>query len=133
MLQYSPAQILDAIDQGRAVIALDENQNLAAFAQFWHYGFNPGGQSIYEFGSWLSFAPGYGKKIFQSAVILGRSKFPEAQLIAIVERENIKAQTILIGFGAKEIGQKFSPYIRTVEGQPATMKIFDITFSIPSF
>lgn len=127
MLQFTPGQIVDAMEHGCSVLAIGENGQLAGFAQLWQYGFNQNGQQILEFGSWLSFQKGLGEKILKEAVILGKKVDPQAQLIAIVEEENSRAQEILQKNGALEIGGKFSPYIRTVQGEAAFMKIFDIT------
>lgn len=126
MLQYQPAEILDSIKKGWAVMALGEDLQPVGFAQFWQYGFNEDGQQILEFGSWLSFKDGVGEKVLKEAICLGKKINPHAQLVAIVEEENLKAQDILKKVGAEEIGSKFSPIIRTVEGEAAFMKIFDI-------
>lgn len=127
MLQFTPAQILEAINKGWSVVALGQSQQQVGFAQFWQYGFNENGQQILEFGSWLSFRKGCGAKILKEAIYLGKRINPTAQIIAIAEEENLKAQAILMKAGASEIGSKFSPAIRTVEGEAAFMKIFDIT------
>ena len=130
MLQYSPNEILDSIKKGWTVMALGEDFQTVGFAQFWEYGINKKGQQILEFGSWLSFRDGVGEKVFTEAISLGKKINPTAQLIAIVEQENLKAQAILTKVGAEEIGTKFSPVIRTVEGEAAFMKIFQISHNI---
>lgn len=127
MLQYKPDEILDSIQKGWAVVALGKGFQTVGFAQFWEYGFNEDGQQILEFGSWLSFREGVGGKILKQAISLGKRINPNAQLIAIAEEENLKAQGILKKMGSEEIGSKFSPVIRTVKGEAARMKIFDIT------
>lgn len=127
MLQFTPDQILDSINKGSAVIALGEGLEIVGFAQLWQYGFNENGQQILEFGSWLSFRNGCGEKLLKEAVYLGTKINPTAQIVAIVEEENLKALEILKKVGAEEIGYKFSPVIRTVEGEAAFMKIFDVT------
>lgn len=127
MLQFTPDQILESIDSGWSVLALGENLELVGFAQVWQYGFNEGGQQILEFGSWLSFRNGCGEKLLKATACLGKKINPTAQIVAIVEQDNLKAQEILVEVGAEEIGSKFSPVIRTVEGEAAFMKIFDIT------
>ncbi len=127
MLQFTPDQILDSINKGWSVIALGAKLKAVGFAQLWQYGFNEDGQQILEFGSWLSFRKGWGTKIFKEAICLGKEINPAAQIVAIVEQENLKAQAILMKAGASEIGSKFSPAIKTVEGEAAFMKIFDIT------
>ncbi len=127
MLQFSPGQIADAMEHGCSVIAIGEGGKLAGFAQLWQYGFNENGQQILEFGSWLSFQSGQGKRILLEGVKLGKQIDPEAQIIAVVEKNNIGAQLVLQRCGAIEIGQKFSPVIKTAEGIPALMKIFDVT------
>lgn len=127
MLQFTPEQLVDSINKGWAVLALGEKLEPVGFAQLWQYGFNEGGQQVLEFGSWLSLRKGCGEKLLYEAVCLGRKINPTAQIIAIIERENSPAQTILQKTGAEEIGNKFSPVIRTVEGEAALMKVFDIT------
>lgn len=127
MLQFSADQIIESIQKGTAVVAVGEEYELLGFAQLWQYGFNEDGQQILEFGSWLSFRNGCGEKLLYEAVCLGRKINPAAQIVAIVEEENLKAQTILQKVGAEEIGSKFSPVIRTVVGEAAFMKIYDIT------
>ncbi len=127
MLQFTSAQLVESINKGRTIMAFGEGMALVGFAQFWQYGFNEDGQQIFEFGSWLSFRKGCGEKVLKEAIQLGKKINPKSQLIAIVEKENAKAQSILIKVGAKEIGSKFSPAVRTVEGEAAFMKIFDIT------
>ena len=127
MLQFTPNQIFESIENGRAVVALEENLTFVGFAQLWQYGFTEGGRQITEFGSWLSFQKGQGETILREGIKLGKRIDPEAQIVAIVEENNIRAQDILLGCGGKEIGGKFSPYIRTVEGKAAYMKIYDIT------
>lgn len=127
MLQFTPDQLVDSIDEGRVVMAFGKGMKMVGFAQFWQYGFNEDGQQIFEFGSWLSFGKGCGEKVLKGAIRLGKKINPKSQLIAIVKKENAKAQSILIKVGAKEIGSKFSPAVRTVEGEAAFMKIFDIT------
>lgn len=127
MLQFTPDQILESIAKGRVVLALGENLKFVGFAQLWQYGFNEDGQQILEFGSWLSFRSGCGEKLLKEAIYLGTKINPTAQIVAIVEEENLKALGILKEVGAEEIGSKFSPVIRTVEGEAACMKIFDIT------
>lgn len=129
MLQFTLAQILESIDRGLAVVALGPTQQPVGFAQFWQYGFNEHGQQILEFGSWVSFkkGSGIGTRILQEAIDLGKKIDPTEQLIAIVEEENLQAQAILKKVGAEEIGSKFSPVIKTVEGEAAVMKVFDIT------
>ncbi len=126
MLQFTPGQILESVNKGWTVLALGENLELVGFAQLWQYGFNENGQQILEFGSWLSFRSGCGEKLLKEAVYLGRKINPAAQVVAIVERENLKAQEVLQQVGAEEIGSQFSPVIRTVEGEAAFMKIFDL-------
>lgn len=131
MLPYSPEQILESMDQGRSVIALGKGLEVVGFAQIWKYGLNEDGQQILEFGSWLSFGGGCGEGLLLEAVCLGKRINPTAQIVAIVEQENIKARAILSRIGAEEIGSKFSPAIRTVEGESAFMKIFDVTTIVP--
>lgn len=127
MLQFTQERIAEVMEQGCSVIAIGEDGQLAGFAQLWQYGFNENGQQILEFGSWLSFQNGQGQRILLEGLKLGKLIDPEAQIIAIVEEENTRAQEILKKCGATETGGKFSPYIRTVEGEAAFMKIFDIT------
>ncbi len=127
MLQFSPESIMDAMQQGRSALALGSDGNLAGFAQLWQYGITETGRQILEFGSWLSFQKGLGEKILRRVVVLGGKIDPDAQIVAIVEEENEKAQTTLIRVGGKIIGTKLQPAIRTVAGEAAHMKIFDIT------
>lgn len=127
MLQFTPERILDAMRQRCSVLTIGEDGKLAGFAQLWQYGFTESGRQILEFGSWLSFQSGQGNIVLKEAVQLGKRIDPNAQIVAIVEEENARAQEILKKCGAKEIGGKFSPYIRTIEGEAAYMKIFDIT------
>lgn len=127
MLQFTPIQLMESINKGLAVLAFAAGMKLVGFGQLWQYGFNENGQQILEFGSWLSFKKGLGEKILKEAILLGKKINPKALLVAIVEEENLKAQSILVKAGAEEIGGKFSPAIRTVEGEAAFMKIFDIT------
>lgn len=129
MLQFTPEQILESIDEGRSVLVLDENLELAGFARLWQYGFNDDGQQILEFGSWLNLTkePGLGEKLLKEAVQLGRIIDPQAQIVAIVEYYNLRAIEVLCKAGAQEIGTKFQPTIRTVKGEAAFMRIFDIT------
>lgn len=127
MLQFTSAQLVESINKGRTIMAFGEGMKLVGFAQLWQYGFHEDGQQIFEFGSWLSFRKGCGEKVLKEAIRLGRKINPKSQLIAIAEKENTKAQSVLIKVGAKEIGSKFSVAVRTVEGEAAFMKIFDIT------
>ncbi len=129
MLQFTPDEILESIKKGWAVLALDGNMKLAGSARLWQYGFNEDGQQILEFGSWLSFikGQGLGEKILKETVGLGKIIDPKAQIVAIVEKENKRAQEILDKVGGKIIGTKLQPAIRTVEGEDASMIIYDIT------
>lgn len=129
MLQFTPDQILESINSGRAIIAL-EDQEVVGFGQLWQYGFNQDGQQILEFGSWLSIRSGCGARILREAISLGKRIDPTAQLIAITEKENLRVQDVLREAGAKELYSKPSPVIRTVEGEAALMKVFDITSCI---
>lgn len=127
MLQFTQERIVEAMEQGCSVLTIGEDGKLAGFAQLWQYGFNENGQQILEFGSWLSFQKGLGEKILIEGIKLGKQIDQNAQIVAIVEQENVRAQEVLTKCGAIEIGGKFSPYIRTVEGEAAYMKIFDVT------
>ncbi|MBI2593860.1 hypothetical protein HYW44_04435 [Candidatus Daviesbacteria bacterium] len=132
MLQYSPPEIFKAmIDRRSVVITNPRTGNLLAFAQVWKYGSNDG-RDIYEFGSWSAYKDdeyknGNGRLALLAGPILVREIDPSAQAIAIVEKTNKKAQKIITDFGGIEIEGEWSPYLRTVEGETAYMKKFDIT------
>lgn len=127
MLQYTEAELIKSINEGRSILALGKSNKLIGYGQLWEYGINSEGNQIFEFGSWLSFKPGVGSRILIEAAKLGKKLNPKAQLVAITEEENLKAQQIILKAGGLEIGSKFSPVIRTVEGEAASMKIFDIS------
>lgn len=118
MVQFTPDKILEAMNQGRAVLYLGVKAELFGFGQIWSYG-----QNTYEFGSWLSFEKGAGRVVLTAARDLSMNLFPEAQLVALVEPENISAQTVIEQLGVQ-------PELATshllVKG-PTLMKKYDIT------
>lgn len=127
MLKFSPRQLRRSIKKGRVILSLKKNK-LVAFGQIWYYGKNPKGQKVYEFGSWLSFEKsGYGRAILLSAKDLIEEISPGAQLIAIVESNNLRAQKIIEDLGGVKIGNKYSERLKTQSGLPAYMAIFDIS------
>lgn len=128
MLQFFPETILEHMKKGQTILTVSSQMDLLAFAQLWKYGVGVAGNPIYEFGSWLSFAKGgYGKQVLLEAPSLGKSLDPNAQVVAIVEEENAKAQGIILGVGGKKINMCNSPVIKSPSGEPAQMKVFDIT------
>ena len=128
MLQYSPANILDAMMEGRAVVSTDlENNELLGFAQLWKYGVTPDKKDIYEFGSWLSFAKGSGRRVLTAGTLLGSQIDPLAQVIAIVEHSNVRAQTTIKSAGGIFISSAISEKLITREGKPAPIKIYDVS------
>ena len=128
MLQYNPEQLLKSMEEGRAVVVTNlDTGRLEAFAQIWKYGISEKGQDIYEFGSWLGFEKGRRKLALAAGIKLGEILYPNAQLIAVVEQNNLEAQNIIQSFGGIEIPGKYSPVLRNVKGEPAWMKRYDIT------
>ncbi len=129
MFQYSPEDIMKSMQEGRAIICLDkQTSKLLAFGQIWHYGQNLEGQYVYEFGSWLSFAKGgFGSEVLNNATKLHHQKFPSSQLVAIVEYYNLIAQRIIEQSGGTLLSYKYSEYLKTQDGMPAFMRIYDIT------
>ncbi len=130
MVQFSPNQIVEAMNDGRTILCLDNKGNLLAFGQIWHYGQNSTGQEIKEFGSWLSFKPGgFGVLILKSARDLHLDLYPGSQLIAIVELENKKAQKVIEGMLRVKSKPTYSKFLKTKNNKPALMKMYDITLS----
>lgn len=125
MLQYSPQRIFEAMMKSNTVV-VTRGGRLQAFGQIWEYGEDKEGRKIREFGSLLA-EPGFGKYAVMGGIRLHTIKHPDDQLIAVVEENNIPAQKIMSKFGGMEIEGKFSPVLRTVEGEPAWMKRFDMT------
>lgn len=128
MLQYSPTDILKAMMEGRAVVATDSNSNeLLGFAQLWKYGVTPERKDIYEFGSWLSFAKRTGRWVLTAGTLLGSQIDSSAQVIAIVEHSNARAQETITRVGGIFLNSAISDKLVTKEGLPAPIKIFDIS------
>lgn len=128
MVQFSPNQIIKAMNAGRTILCSDKSGNLLAFGQIWHYGQSPGGQEIKEFGSWISFKQrGFGVLILKSARALHSNLYPNSQLIAIVELENKKAQKIIERLLRVNSEPTYSRFLKTKNGKPALMKMYDIT------
>src|SRR5258708_2482351 len=123
MIQYSQVVILKAIYEGRAVICLSNSKKqLYAFGQLWYYGKDSSDVDVYEFGSWLSFKKGFGKKVLEAGINLADETYPNSKLIAILESNNKKAQAIIQEAGGVLYGYKDSEYIRKQDGVPAFMK-----------
>lgn len=130
MLQYTPENIFRAMMEGRTVVATDlHNDKLLAFAQLWKYGVNSNGKDIYEFGSWLSFSRGGGRQVLTAGSILGHQIDSTAQIIAIVEHSNDRAQQTITQVGGIFLNSAISDKLVTKEGVPAPIKIYDVSNS----
>lgn len=130
MLQYNPFELLQSMREGRFIFCVDQQNRsqLLASGQLWIYDQDPStGQDIYEFGSWLSFEKGgYGKEILLASQSLIKVINPRAQLIAIVEEQNIRAQNLIEILGGIKIGEKYSTELKKPGGLSAFMYIYDI-------
>ncbi len=130
MVQFTPNQIFEAMNAGRTILCLDKSGNLLAFGQIWHYGQSSRGQEIKEFGSWLSFKKGgFGVLVLKSARELHLDLYPLSQLVAIVEIENKKTQEIIEDLLKVKSQPTYSKFLKTKNGKPALMKMYDITLS----
>lgn len=128
MVQFKPSQIIEAMNAGRAILCLDKKGNLLAFGQIWHYGQSSTSQQIKEFGSWVSFKQGgFGVLVLKSARILHSDLYPLAQLVAIVELGNNKAQKVIEGLLRVKSEPTYSKFLKTKDGKSALMKMYDIT------
>lgn len=127
MVQFNPNQIVEAMNEGRTILCLDQRGNLLACGQIWHWGQSRTGQEIKEFGSWMSFKRGFGVLILKSARSLHLGLYPDSKLIAIVELENKKAQKIIEELLRAKSEPTYSKFLKTKEGNPALMKMYDIT------
>lgn len=130
MLQYTPENIYRAMLEGRTVVATDlYNDQLLAFAQLWKYGVNSNGKDIYEFGSWLSFSRGGGRQVLTAGSMLGHQIDSSAQVIAIVEHSNARAQQTITQVGGIFLHSAISEKLVTKAGTPAPIKIYDVSNS----
>lgn len=133
MVQFNSNQIAEVMNEGRTILCLDKKGNLLSFGQIWHYGQNRKGQHIKEFGSWLSFKKGgFGQLILKAARDLHANLYPDSQLVAIVELENKKAQRVIEDLLKVKSEFTYSKFLKTKNGQPALMKIYDITLASSS-
>lgn len=130
MLQYSPDQIMGIIDEGRAVIITDKDQNeMVAFAQIspWYVSTNEGKVvGATEFRSWLSSKNGAGTQALQAAVVLNEQKYPGISMYAIVEANNDRAHKRLLDAGALEVPRPQAIQIVLQDGE-ASIKAFDLS------
>lgn len=130
MVQFTPNQIVEAMNAGRTILCLDKTGDLLAFGQIWHYGQSQTGQEIKEFGSWLSFKKGgFGVLVLKSARELNLELYPLSQLVAIVELDNKKTQEIIEDLLRVKSEPTYSKFLKTKNGKPALMKMYDITLS----
>ena len=130
MVQFNPNQIVEAMNQGRTILYLDKKGDLLAFGQIWHYGQSSTGQEIKEFGSWMSFKKGgFGVSVLKAVRDLHFHLYPLSQLVAIVELDNKKAQKIIEDLLRVKSKSTLSKFLKTKDGKPALMRIYDITLS----
>jgi len=135
MLPFTKDELMYNMENGMTIVAFTQKAHLAGFGQvwplnrFWRSGVNLQGQKIIESGTWFSFrgGEGIGEKIMKETVKLGRSIDPNAQIVAIIEEGNEKAQRLPEKNGAEKIGFKFSPIIPNQSGNAAFMHVYDIT------
>lgn len=127
MVQFAPEELLKTINQGKAILCLDGRGELLAFGQIWHYGQNPDGNYIKEFGSWISFKKGFGLLILEAARELHTSLYPDSSFVAIVEIDNKKAQKIIEKVSGVQSSLAYSKFLKTKNDKPALMKMYDIT------
>lgn len=128
MVQFNPMQIMEAMNAARTILCLDKEGNLLAFGQIWHYGQSAKGQQIKEFGSWMSFKKGgFGVLVLKQVRELHADLYPGSQLVAIVELENKKAQELIEELLRVKSQPTYSKFLKTKNGQPALMKMYDIT------
>ncbi len=140
MLQYSSAELLESIYEGRAAYIRGEDRRLLAFAQVWPYipekdeQYYPGyglsqEKEVFEVGSWLSFERGgYGRRVLEAVVTMWRKQYPQAHVISIIEEDNERAEKIIIGIRGKQIGVKRTFRVSDKQGNQARMKIFEMNF-----
>lgn len=129
MIQFSPSELLQAMREGRAVLYLDDKEDPEGFAQIWDLEQNPNGQRVLEFGSWVSLVEGegLGSIVLDAGRQLASRLDPHAQLLALVEPENAKAQRVITKVGGIYTGMGPSTGLRTPGGAPLDMMVFDIT------
>lgn len=128
MVQFSPPQLVEVMNEGRAILCLDKKGNLLSFGQIWHYGENLQGQAIKEFGSWVSFERGgFGVLVLKAAIDLNSFLYPDSKFVAIVEIENKKAQKVIERLLKVKSEPVYSKFLKTKDGKNALMKMYDIT------
>jgi RimJ/RimL family protein N-acetyltransferase len=130
MRQLPVKNLEESMAKGRFVFVLGQQQELLACSQIWPLPNNP---SVYECGTWLSFANQRYKKGIGALALREAAKLaltlPQTKLvIALVEQQNEKAQEVLQKLGGKLLpGIRESDYVKTSDGQPAMMRVFNIT------
>lgn len=127
MLQYSSGELYESMKGSRSVVAINEStEDLLGFGQIWPYA-----DKVWEFGSWISYIPGIGRPILFAGSLTGHEVDPKAQIIAIVEESNNKAQKSIIKSGGVLIGSKYSDkLINPGNLEPAEMNIYDMSWRI---
>jgi len=128
MLQYSSDEIVKMIDEGRAVVALNENDDLDGFAQLSPWYDEDEQIGAIEFRGWLSMRPGVGTKLLKGAVELSRERYPGVGVYAVVEENNQRAQSIMLAAGGQEVTRPDAIKVILKAGEePAPVKTYDIT------
>lgn len=128
MRQITIKHLTESMDEGRFVFILGDEQELLACAQVWPLPKNP---SVIECGTWLSFPheqykKGTGALALQESVKLALT-FPQTEMvIALVAKENKKAQEVLEKLGGKCFGERPSDYVTTTNGEPVIMTVFNV-------
>ena len=128
MVQFSPEELVGVMKAGRTILCLDKEGNLLSFGQIWHYGQNPDGGEIKEFGSWVSLKQGgFGLLVLKGAIDLHFHLYPASKFVAIVEIENKRAQSIIEQLLGVQSEPTYSKFLKTKTGKPTLMKMYDIT------
>lgn len=129
MLQYSPAEIVSIIREGRGVIVVEANdcQICASFAQVSPWKNQVGNVLAVEFRSWKSWSNGKGLIALYGGILLSQQLYPSVPMYAVVEESNSKAQQKLLSAGARPYqGMPQGMKIELHEGD-AKVNVFDLT------
>lgn len=130
MLQYTPEQVKQIMDEDRAVVVIDSsgNNRMCAFAQLSPW--RNGSEQILaiEFRTWISNKHGGGLPALMGAVELSRERYPGISIYAVIEENNSRGQRIVRQAGAKKVPMPSSIKVELKAGdQPAPVITYDLT------
>lgn len=130
MLQYTSAQLVDIIREGRAVVVAGDAGACYAFAQLSPWINNRNGHEFVaavEFRSWKSWRKNNGVFALRGGIELSRQIYPGVPVYAVAEVGNEKAQKIFESEGAVLLpGMPDSMQVELGDGQ-ANVKVFALT------